>query len=139
MSAARPPAPSRKPVNAPLPPLVEAGMCAVESCLDALDADLIAGDASAFETHCGALQKSLLELQSKLASSAVKGKLVSERLRVLGTRLAQQRDNMARRSALVDKQVQFMLPGLAGATYSRTAGAYGAGQRTAGKFTSIKA
>ena len=139
MAAATPPVPLKKPVPAALPALVEAGLGAVESILDALDADLIAGEAPAYEAHCAELQKALLDLQAKLASSAVKGKLISERLRVLGTRLSHQRDNMARRSVMVDKQVQFMLPGLAGATYSRTAGAYGSGQRAMGKFTSIKA
>jgi hypothetical protein len=122
-----------------LPAIVETGLSTVESSLDALDADLLTGDAPAYEAHCTELQNALLALQAKLASSAVSGVLVSERLRLLGSRLAQQRDNMARRSVMVDKQVQFMLPGLAGATYSRTASAYGAGQRAAGQFTSVKA
>lgn len=127
-------------ISAPaLPARVEDALNGVEAILDSLDADLLAGDAPAYEAHCHGLQKALLDLQTKLADAAVKGKLISERLRVLGSRLSRQRDNMARRSVMVDKQVQFMLPGLAGATYSRTAGAYGPGQRGAGKFTSIKA
>lgn len=139
MAAVPTPTPVQKPVTAALPAPVEAGLKAVESALDALDADLIAGEAPAYEQHCVELQKALLDLQAKLASAAIKGKLISERLRVLGTRLSRQRDNMARRSVMIDKQVQFMLPGLKGATYSRTAGAYGAGQRGAGQITSVKA
>lgn len=124
----------------PAPSPLDAGLNAVETALNALDAALLAGDAPAFEAHSGQLHHALLQFQQQLsATPPAEPAVLAPRLQALARRLAFQRESMARRAVPIEKQIKFMLPSLGGVTYSRNAGAYGAGDRQAGQFTSIRA
>ena len=133
-------APAHSTPPRPAPPPLDAGLDAIEHALNALDAALLAGDAPAFEAHSGQLHQALLAFQQRLsASPPADPASLAPRLQGLARRLAFQRESLARRAVPIEKQLKFMLPGLGGVTYSRNAGAYGAGDRQAGKFTSIRA
>lgn len=129
-------------MNSITPTAFMQSLVAVEQQLQAMSDVLIAGDAVGFEGHCGALQSLMTDLSHAYRAvppEATANRTLKNRLRVLGQRVALQREGMARRAGAVDRELQVILPSQQVPTYGRPVGGYGQNGRTVGRFTSMHA
>ena len=85
----------------------------VEAQLDAVSAALLSGDAAGLQGHCEVLRETSIEFSQYLGSagrqewarSPAKSKLLA-----IAQRLSVQRENLARRKFVVDRQVACLVP-----------------------------
>lgn len=120
---------------------IDTRLARLEGQLDAVSAALIQGDGDALLLATTLLRNASVDVAGLLPvpTLAVRegGADLQRRLKAAGQRFAMCRDNLARRSAGVDRVLEGLLPASAGdkATYSKAAGrAGGGGSRFGSRF-----
>lgn len=119
----------------------------LERHLEAMSEDLMAGRAQAFEdqsARLGPLVAEFARAYGALPPEISSHRAILARMRVVRNTVAIQRENMARRASLVDRELQVLLPldrgGIYGPGYGGAVGGYGRATRTATRsFTSLRA
>ncbi|QHI97979.1 hypothetical protein GT347_08210 [Xylophilus rhododendri] len=112
----------------------------LESRLDAVTEALIHGDGDALLLASSLLRDASAEVSGLLpvpvAAVRAGGPVLQRRLLAAGKRFAACRENLARRSAGVDRAVASLIPSAAGdqATYSKAASRAGAASRFGSRF-----
>ncbi|APW36624.1 hypothetical protein RD110_04880 [Rhodoferax koreense] len=106
----------------------DSSLTEVEQLLDQVSASLLAGDARALEAHSQSLRDAMLALSSMAASQKAvlfANPTMQHRVAAVSTRLAQQREGLARRAVVVNRALATVLPQSDAATYAgRGAPAY---------------
>lgn len=103
---------------------------------------LVVGDPVAVETSCAALQQLAVEFFQVLDETGVESvgsALLGRRIRALARGLPQLREALLRRSALVDRGLQLLVPTLPRSTYANSPGLYGSGPKQSGQFNNLSA
>ncbi|MCZ2497766.1 hypothetical protein GN316_13460 [Xylophilus sp. Kf1] len=119
---------------------IDARLKRLEGQLDAVSAALIQGDGDALLLATTLLRDASIGVAELLPvpTLAVRegGVDLQRRLKAAGQRFAMCRDNLARRSAGVDRVLEVLLPSTAGdkATYSKAAARAGGGSRFGSRF-----
>lgn len=109
-------------------------LTAVEAQLDAVATALLTGDSERLKIDTTALRDAAAEVSFVLSSlpqeAFARQPELQARISRIGQRLATYRDNLARRSAAVDRTLASLLPSDDVATYARAPGmgGYGAGR-----------
>lgn len=119
----------------------------LERHLQAMSDDLIAGRAPDFEAGCAQLAPMLTAFShahGALPPEVSAHRAIRSRMRALKDAIGIQRENMARRASLVDRELQVLLPAdggaIYGSSYAGSSGVYGRGVRTVSRsFTSLHA
>ncbi|MBU3740081.1 MAG: hypothetical protein FGM55_14160 [Rhodoferax sp.] len=117
---------------------------AIEADLQALERISQKLSAALLETEPEALLQAGIDLQQGLqrllAHPASRwGRLQRQRLDRLGRGLVFQREGLMRRSALVDRQLQHLVPAAVGQSYGASARVYGSVGRSTGQFSRLSA
>lgn len=97
-------------------------LAALEQQLDAMGELLVRGDALALEPQSAAVRQSVAVLAQAARRAPVEPPL-RERLAAVSLRLGQQREALARRSALAERNVAAVLPQAGDPTYAAPASA----------------
>lgn len=106
---------------------------------DRVSQSLVSGDPDSLEAACADLRRELAAWQ-QVSPAALKAQpAVTQKLQQLGALLSQQRAALARRSALVNRTLQSLLPAEQAAAYGAGTGVTGRGSHRAGAYTSLKA
>lgn len=119
---------------------IDARLERLEKQLDAVSAALIQGDGDALLLATSLLRDASVGVAELLPvpTLAVRegGAELQRRLKAAGQRFSMCRDNLARRSAGVDRALEALFPASAGdkATYSKAAGRAGGGNRFGSRF-----
>ena len=123
-------------------PVSHAALAQVEQSLALVLELLVAGKPAELQQACQTLQQHVIDC-SRLHPAWLGGARgdvkLQARLNAVRAGLAQVRENMARRAAAVQRSLQVLLPSSAGATYGRSASAYGRSSKTDASFTSFSA
>ena len=123
-------------------PALNAALTQVEQALARVGECLVAGQAAELQQACQALQLNVMacsRLDRAWLSGARSDVKLQGRLNAVRVGLAQVRENMARRAAAVQRSLQVLLPSSGGATYGRSASAYGRNSKSDASFTSFSA
>lgn len=124
---------------------VEEALSRIELCASKVSAALVSGEPLALTAASGALQQAMLELSGvihSLAPAERKNKELKFRLKRLSTCMAAQRESLIRRTALVGRALNEMVPATCNTTYAKTAGPvgpYGSALRQTGSFKVLTA
>ncbi len=104
---------------------------------------LLAGQADLVAVATQDLQQATMALSTSLQALQQRGRLedpdLKHRLRSLGRNLAQQREACLRRSAVVERSLNSIVPSTRASTYAGGAGPYGRQARRSGAFGQISA
>ena len=114
----------------------------VESHFDVLSEALVSGDPVALEAASAALQQVALgfsQLVQRLTPTELQNKELKARLKILSDGMALRRESLIRRTVLVERALNAIVPATCAATYSRTAGPYGSAGTQTGAFRSLSA
>ena len=106
----------------------KASLHAVDGQLQLLAEDLTLGDAVVFTAHCETLSRLLAEcsrLHQTLPPVLLKHPSLTSQLRRLNAKLVAQREGMARRASLVERELKVLFPTREASTYARPVGSYG--------------
>lgn len=106
----------------------KANLDAVDGQLQLLAEDLNLGDAVIFAAHCEALSRLIAEcsrLHQALPLVLLRHPGLKSQLRSLSAKLVTQREGMARRASLVERELKVLFPAREAATYGRPVGSYG--------------
>ncbi len=101
-------------------PRFEASLSEVEQLLGGMSALLVQGDAPALETASTALRQAMVDLSNATSTEpprVLQQAAVRSRLARVSQDLVRQREQLARRSVLVDRTLASVLPMEASATY----------------------
>lgn len=109
-------------------PHLESSLTEVENLLEDVSGQMLAGDAPALESTSTALRLAMIDLSNAAAKEPprlLQAKNVRERFARVSRALVMQRENLARRAAVIDRSLNSILPRAAAATYaSPAAGLY---------------
>lgn len=133
---------SMNPVNAGSPAAFNKSGRSLEGLaqlFDQVSQALISGDPQALEGACTALRNELAAWTDTPPDVLKSQPMVAQKLKQLGALLGQQRAVLARRSALVDRTLQSLLPAEQAAAYGIGQGSAIRGAHRAGAYTSLKA
>ena len=121
-------------------PSIDAQLVLVEQHLEAAGNCLNAGDAQALTLASEALQVTALGLVQIMRVSRISAPRseLNAKIGQLAQRLIALRENLLRRSALVDRALKVVMPTVRESTYLPS-GPYGAGLRSSGTRTAVSA
>lgn len=109
---------------------LEESLSAVEQLIDKVSAALLSADPQSLEKHSTALRNAAAQFAHALEQSTARGMplpvSVQKRVETIGDMLAVHRQNLARLSAVADRQVEGLLPP------SNAASTYGDGLKATG-------
>lgn len=125
-----------------LPAPMESALQQIEKQFKDLSAALVSGEPVALESACAAMRQASIDL-SALAQSLTpaerRNRQLKLRLKTLVEGLGERRASLLRRSALVERELNTILPGAGDGIYSNASGAYGAPAKASGAFTRFSA
>jgi len=110
-----------------LPAEIEKPLSLIELQCEAVAAAVASGEPLGLESAAAALKQAALDFSSlleRLPAPQQPGAELRLRLKKLAGRLGQQRENLIRRSVVVERAVQAMVPATRQATYGRPTGPY---------------
>ena len=116
---------------------IEADLQALERISQKLSAALLDAEPGALLQAGIDLQQGLQRLLAHPASRL--DRVQRQRLHRLGRGLVFQREGLMRRCALVDRQLQHLVPAAAGQSYGASARVYGSVGRSTGQFSRLSA
>lgn len=124
-------------------PTLETTLSALESQLAFLSLALRDGAVDDMALQAQAFQSLVVEANALLAPWKPLGPHLQNadaaRLRALGAGVAQVREHMLRRQALVEQALQMVVPAMHTPVYAAAAGPYGAGTKSSGRFQAFRA
>ncbi len=121
-------------------PSVDAQLALLESNLQDVDRCLHEGDAQALSQVSEALQTTAMDLLRMTHASRAEASQteLSTKIGQLAQRLIALRENLLRRSALVDRALKVVMPTVSETTY-QPPGPYGSGPRSSGMMNAMSA
>ncbi len=124
-------------------PTLESTLSALEAQLAFLSLALKNGAVDDMEVQAQAFQSLVVEANALLAPWKPLGphlqRADAARLRALGAGLAQVREQMLRRQALVEQALHMVVPAMYTPVYAAAAGPYGVGAKSSGRFQALSA
>lgn len=109
----------------------------VEHQFNAVSAALVNGDPDLVQASSAALQQlsvQFVQMVDELGRRSVAPAPLAMRIKALADGMQLLRDNLARRSAYVERALQLVVPATKNTTYSATQGPYGSPVRQSGAF-----
>ena len=119
---------------------LEKSLTSIESLIQQISETLVVGDPVALAMASTHLRQAAVELSNMLPrfdSLTLKNASVKSRLAQISINLASRRESMLRQSGLVERALNTLVPASQTATYSKTAGLYGAPGKSSGTFNFI--
>ena len=119
---------------------LEKSLTSIESLIQQISETLTVGDPVALTTASTHLRQAAIELSNMLPridSMTLKNASLKLRLTQISINLASRRQSMLRQSGLVERALNTLVPASQTATYSKTAGLYGAPGKSSGTFNFI--
>lgn len=129
----------------PLSLHVEEALSRIEFCASKVSAALVSGEPMALTAASGALQQATVEFSGILHGMALadrRNKDLKFRLKRLSASMAAQREGLIRRTALVGRALNEMVPATCNVTYAKAsgpAGPYGSALKQTGSFKVLAA
>jgi len=125
-----------------LPAPLEAALQHIEKQFKDLSAALVSGEPVAVESASAAMRQAGLDMTAlvqRLTPAERKNRQLAVRLKALADGLGERRASLLRRTALVERELNTILPATQGGTYANTAGAYGSPAKSSGAFKRFSA
>ena len=114
---------------------LEAALQHIEKQFEALSAALVSGEPRELETASLAMRQAGIDLSSLIQGVALDGQKDPQttlRLKSLADGLAERRESLLRRIALVERQLHTILPVTQDGTYTNSASVYGSSAKSSG-------
>ncbi|MEI6761010.1 MAG: hypothetical protein WCO22_11235 [Betaproteobacteria bacterium] len=121
---------------------MEQTLAEVELQLRTVADAIVAGEPQSLTIAATSLRLAALALAQSFQNTAAAGRPdpgLKRRVRSMARRLAQQRESLIRRAALVDRSLNALVPATRGASYAPGASAYGTAGRQTGSFRVLSA
>ena len=121
---------------------IENALSGVELCSTEVSAALVSGDPLALLSASSALRQAALDfsqLLQDLTPADLKNRDLKTRLKKLADGMASQRENLLRRSVLVERALNAIMPATLNTTYTQAAGPYGSVGKQSGAFKLLAA
>lgn len=116
---------------------------AAERCSDEVAAALVSGESAALEPAASALRQSAIELSAllqRLTRQELDAAALQPRLKNLADRMAMQRENLIRRTVLVERALAVIVPATGAPTgYGQASRSYGGVGKQTGAFKYLAA
>ena len=120
-----------------IPPPIEHALASVESIFSDVSAALISGKPDALLSASVALKKATLDcaqLMQRLTPADLKNPILKLRLKTIADGLAVRRESLIRRTVLVERALNAVVPATRNTTYAKVAGPYGTAGKQSGSF-----
>jgi hypothetical protein len=124
------------------PAHIEDALIDVELCFNDVTAALVSGEPLALATASAALRQGALDFSSLLQRVTpidLKNKSLKLRLKRLADGMVVQRESLIRRTVLVERALNAIVPATRTATYAQAAGPYGSAGKPTGAFKYLAA
>ena len=125
-----------------LPTPIEAALANAEHCFQDVASALVSGEPVALESASAALRQSAMVLSGglqRLSPLDLKNAGLKLRLKRLADGMAVQRESLIRRTVLVDRALNSIIPAASRSTYGQAAGPYGSLGKQTGAFKYLAA
>jgi hypothetical protein len=121
---------------------MEQALAEVESQLRTVANAIVAGEPQSLTIAATSLRLAALALAQTMQDAGAAGRpdpSLKRRVRIMARTLARQRESLIRRTALVDRSLNALVPATRGASYAPGASAYGTAGRPTGAFRMLSA
>ena len=121
---------------------LEAALQHIEKQFKDLSAALVGGEPVALESASAAMRQAGIDFSSlvqRLTPAERQDRQLTMRLKALADGLGERRASLLRRTALVERELNTILPATRGGTYGSAAGAYGSPAKSSGAFKRFSA
>ena len=120
---------------------MEQALAEVESQLRTVADAIVAGEPQSLTIAATSLRLAALALAQTMQDAAAgrPDPSLKRRVRIMARTLARQRESLIRRTALVDRSLNALVPATRGASYAPGASAYGTAGRPTGVFRMLSA
>lgn len=125
-----------------LPTPIANALVEAERCFHDVSVALASGEPVALETSSAALRQAAMDLSAwlpRLTAVERKSKDLNQRLKRLADGMAARRESLIRRTVLVDRALNAIVPATGHATYGQAAGPYGSLGKQTGAFKYLAA
>ncbi len=125
-----------------IPAHIEKALTEVEFHFNTVSCALVSGEPVALESASAAMRQAGIDLSAllqRLTPAERKNRQLTIRLRALADGLGERRASLLRRTALVERELNTILPATQGGTYANAAGAYGSPAKSSGAFKRFSA
>jgi hypothetical protein len=125
-----------------LPAHIEASLTEIESHFEGLSQALVSGEPQALEAASTALRQTALDfsqLLQRLNSTELQNHALKLRLKALSDGLVSRRETLIRRTVLVERELNAIVPATRSTTYAKSTGPYGSPAKQTGSFNSFSA
>lgn len=125
-----------------IPPPIEHALASVESIFSDVSAALISGEPDALLSASAALKQATLDcaqLMQRLTPADLKNPIMKLRLKTIADGLAVRRESLIRRTVLVERALNAVVPATRNTTYAKVAGPYGTAGKQSGSFKYLSA
>ena len=123
-------------------PSLENALSQAEKTLTEVSAALVSGEPSAVLSASAALKLATLDcaqLMQRLTPEDLKNPTLKLRLKIIAAGLAVRRESLIRRSVLVERALNAVVPATRNTTYAAAAGPYGTAAKSSGSFRYLSA
>lgn len=121
---------------------LEAALQHIEKQFKDLSAALVSGEPVALESASAAMRQAGMDMSAlvqRLTPAERKNQQLASRLKALAEGLGERRAILLRRSALVERELNTILPSTQSGTYAKATGAFGSPAKSAGAFKRFSA
>lgn len=121
---------------------VEEALAKVELCVAKVSVAIVSGEPTELDCASGALQKAAVEFSDfcqTLATTDRKNKDLGLRVKRISAGMAVQREALIRRTVLVNRALNVVVPATRSTTYAQAAGPYGSAGKQTGAFKVLAA
>ena len=125
-----------------LPASLEAALQHIEKQFKDLSAALVSGEPVALESASAAMRQAGIDLSSliqRVAPAEQKDPQITLRLKSLAAGLGERRASLLRRTALIERELNTILPVTQGGTYTNSVGVYGSSAKSSGALKRFSA
>ena len=125
-----------------LPASLEAALQHIEKQFKDLSAALVSGEPVALESASAAMRQAGIDLSSliqRVAPAEQKDPQITLRLKSLAAGLGERRASLLRRTALIERELNTILPVIQGGTYTNSVGVYGSSAKSSGALKRFSA
>ena len=125
-----------------LPAHIEDALIDVELCFNDVAVALVSGEPLALAAASAALRQGAIDFSSLLQRVTpidLKNEALKSRLKRLADGMVAQRENLIRRTVLVERALNAIVPTTNGSTYAQAAGPYGSAGKQTGAFKYLAA
>lgn len=123
-------------------PQVEQALAAVESHFQAVSAALVSGEPDALLSASSSLKQAALDcsrFMQSLTPVDLKNPALKARLKTIASGLAVRRESLIRRTVLVERALNAVVPATRNVTYAKATGPYGTAGKQTGSFKYLSA